>query len=301
MFIREKTIFYQKLIKRENIEKIVYKKYVSTLQNLKEWNEVDKYIRKNIKNEPENVMYKVDYGYNLEIQGKANDSKKYLEKLIEESTKDQNKTEELAAYFIKNNQYELAEKTYLSARKNSGNKSLYALQLGNIYRLQNRSLKMLEEYINMAVENKSNMSALQNVLQDNLTKQEDYEKFEQLLISKIQKEPNENVYNELLIWYYIQQKDFYKAFFQARSMDKRLKLEGAKLMEIGMISLQNKDYKSASAIYEYLVKEYPTNPNYPVYRRCLILSKEELVKNSFPVDKNQIQSLVSDYQRLIEL
>jgi tetratricopeptide (TPR) repeat protein len=158
---------------------------------------------------------------------------------------------------------------------------------------------MLEEYINMAVENKSNMSQLQNALQDNLTKQEEYEKFEQILISKIQKEPNENVYNELLIWYYIQQKDFSKAFFQARSMDKRLKTDGAKLMEIGMISLQNKDFKSASAIYEYLVKEYPTNPNYPVYRRYLILSKEELVKNSFPVDKTQIQSLVSDYQRLI--
>jgi outer membrane protein assembly factor BamD (BamD/ComL family) len=107
------------------------------------------------------------------------------------------------------------------------------------------------------------------------------------------------MYSDLLIWYYIQQKDFSKAFFQARSMDKRMKLEGAKLTEIGMISLQNKDYKSASTVYEYLVKEYPQSPSYPIYRRYLIMSREELVKNTFPINKDQIQSLIVDYQRLI--
>jgi TolA-binding protein len=158
---------------------------------------------------------------------------------------------------------------------------------------------MVEEYINIASENKSNLSGLQNILQDNLTRQEDLEKFEQILIAKIQKEPGQSIYSDLLIWYYTQQKEFTKAFFQARSLDKRLKMEGAKVMEIGLISLQNKDFKSASTIFEYLVKEYPRSSSYPTARRYLILSKEELVKQTYPIDKEQILSLIADYQRLI--
>jgi TolA-binding protein len=158
---------------------------------------------------------------------------------------------------------------------------------------------MVEEYINIASENKSNLSGLQNILQDNLTKQEDLEKFEQILISKIQKEPGQSIYSELLIWYYTQQKEFTKAFFQARSLDKRMKMEGAKVMEIGLISLQNKDFKSASNIFEYLVKEYPKSSSYPTARRYLISYKEELVKQTYPIDKEQILSLIADYQRLI--
>jgi tetratricopeptide (TPR) repeat protein len=70
-------------------------------------------------------------------------------------------------------------------------------------------------------------------------------------------------------------------------------------MEIGLISLQNKEFKSASNIFEYLVKEYPKSSSYPTARRYLILSKEELVKQTYPINKDQILSLITDYQSLI--
>jgi hypothetical protein len=80
--------------------------------------------------------------------------------------------------------------------------------------MKNETVKMVEEYINIAAENKSNLTGLQNILQDNLTKQEDLEKFEQILIARIQREPGQSVYSDLLIWYYIQQKEFTKLFFR---------------------------------------------------------------------------------------
>ncbi len=90
-----------------------------------------------------------------------------------------------------------------------------------------------------------------------------------------------------------------ESFFQARAVDRRQKLEGQKVIEIGQIAIQNKDYKSAAEIFEYLVREYPQSINYPLNRRFLIQSKEELVKNTFPVNQFEIRSLIADYQRLI--
>jgi hypothetical protein len=158
---------------------------------------------------------------------------------------------------------------------------------------------MLDEYLTVAMENKDNLLAVQNALQDDIAAPEDFEKLEKVLIMRIQREPGERVYTDLLIWYYIQQKEFRKAFFQARAIDRRQKLEGQKVIEIGQISLQNKDYKSAAEIFEYLVKEYPQSINYPLNRRFLIQAKEELVKNTFPVNQESIRSLIADYQRLL--
>jgi tetratricopeptide (TPR) repeat protein len=290
---------YQKLIKKEDNEKYVYKNYIQTLQRLKEGSEAEKYVKKLIKNKPDNIAYKAEYIILLENQNKVEEASKTGVKFINETVSDSAKTEQMASYFIDNEKIDWAEKTYQEARNRSGKETAFAIQLANIYRLKNETVKMVEEYINIAAENKSNLSGLQNILQDNLTKQEDLEKFEQILIAKIQKDPGQSVYSDLLIWYYIQQKEFTKAFFQARSLDKRLKLEGAKVMEIGLISLQNKDFKSASNIFEYLVKEYPRSSTYPTARRYLILSKEELVKQTYPINKENIISLIADYQKLI--
>ena len=290
---------YQKLIKKEDNEKYVYKNYIQTLQRLKEGGEAEKYIKKLIKNKPDNIAYKAEYIIFLENQNKVEEASKTGVKFINETVADSARTEQMASYFMENEKIDWAEKTYQEARNRSGKETAFAIQLANIYRLKNETVKMVEEYINIAAENKSNLSGLQNILQDNLTKQEDLEKFEQKLIAKIQKDPGQSVYSDLLIWYYIQQKEFTKAFFQARSLDKRLKLEGAKVMEIGLISLQNKDYKSASNIFEYLVKEYPRSSTYPTARRYLILSKEELVKQTYPINTENIVSLIADYQKLI--
>lgn len=290
---------YQKLIKKEDNEQFVYKDYIQTLQKLKESNEAEKYIKKLIKDKPNNIAYKAEYIILLEEQNKIDEANKNGAKFINEITTDSIKTERMAGYFMENEKIDWAEKVYQEARNRGSKETAFAIQLANIYRLKNETVKMVEEYINIAAENKSNLNGLQNILQDNLTKPEDLEKFEQILIAKIQKDPGQSVYSDLLIWYYIQQKEFTKAFFQARSLDKRLKLEGAKVMEIGLISLQNKDFKSASNIFEYLIKEYPKSITYPTARRYLILSKEELVKQTYPINKDNIISLIADYQQLI--
>lgn len=289
---------YEKIIKKGTESPQVHKNYLITLENLKEWNEAEKYLKRQIKRKPDNPYYRIDYGFLLEKQKKNEESSKYLDKVINENLKNALETEEVAKYFVDNKQYEWAEKTYKAARKKNGDPQAYSFQLAELQRILGNTTGMLEEYINIAA-NSQNIGALQNALQDNLTTPEDYDKLEQLLIEKVQQNPNERTFSDLLIWFYVQQKDFSKAFFQARSIDKRYKLGGEKVMEIGLISMQNKDFKSANSAFEYLVKEYPQSPNYPVSRRYLITAKEELVKNTYPVDLEQIKSLISDYKQLI--
>jgi tetratricopeptide (TPR) repeat protein len=288
---------YQKLAKEPANSRTVYSSYLEVLINLKEWKEAEMFIKKQIKSSPQ-VIYRLDYGWLLEKQGKAEESEKYYQKIIQEEKNDPERVAVIAEYFSGKNNWEQAEKTYLAAR--GSGRSAFALPLADIYGRQGKSDMMIEEYLNLALELKNNnLEEVKNALQENIRKEEDFEKLEKVLISRVQKNPSEITYSELLMWYYLQQKDFNKAFLQARAIDKRQKLEGVKIVEIGLIAMNNKDYKAAATIFEYLTNTYPQSTYYPVARRYLINAKEELVKSVFPVDINQIQSLVQDYRKLI--
>ena len=60
----------------------------------------------------------------------------------------------------------------------------------------------------------------------------------------------------------------------------------------------NKDYKNAIRIFEYVIKEYAETPNYQISRRLVITCREEIVKNTFPVEDVEIRTLINDYNQL---
>ena len=235
----------------------------------------------------------------LDKQNRPGETAKTLGRMHDNLKKNPQPIYLVAQYLLESQQLKWAEEMYLEVRQSSDKKTEYAFQLAQLYKLNGETEKMLDEYVGVAVENPDNMAFVQNAMQDDIEKAGDFEKLEKVLLAKLQKEPGQSVYSDLLIWYYIQQKDFHRAFVQARAVDKRLKMEGSKLMEIGQISLQNKDYKAASETFEYLVREYPQSQNYALSRRFLVNAKEELVKGTFPVDAQAIRSLISDYRMLL--
>ena len=55
-----------------------------------------------------------------------------------------------------------------------------------------------------------------------------------------------------------------------------------------------------AAIFDHLVKEYPKGQMYPVARSMAIFSREEQVKNTYPVKRAEVQKLLGQYQQLVD-
>ncbi|MCK5469919.1 MAG: tetratricopeptide repeat protein, partial [Cyclobacteriaceae bacterium] len=53
-------------------------------------------------------------------------------------------------------------------------------------------------------------------------------------------------------------------------------------------------------IFEYIIEEYPGTPNYQIAKRLVISSREEIIKNTFPVEDSNIRILINDYRELIK-
>jgi tetratricopeptide (TPR) repeat protein len=111
---------------------------------------------------------------------------------------------------------------------------------------------------------------------------------------------SDGTFNVMLIWTYVQVKQFENAFIQAKALDKRFDLYGTELIDLGKICFENKSYQTSINIYTYVVEKYPKSENYAIARQSLIETREEIIKNIYPVQTSQIRVLISDYSDLIK-
>jgi outer membrane protein assembly factor BamD (BamD/ComL family) len=193
----------------------------------------------------------------------------------------------------------LAIQTIEKTRESYKNEYKFAVQLAKLYRIQGKVPQMIEEYLKFGLSTE-NREMAQSILQDELKEEKELEQLEKILYTKVQKNPEEAYYSEVLIWHMIQKKEFYKAFVQARALDRRYRKEGMQVMDLGFMAHQNKDYVNSGKIFEYLIKEYPKNPNYPLWRRMLINAKEEVIKSVYPINTADIRLLINEYTKMLE-
>ena len=292
-------ILFEKLEKDHKNIPLIHENYFQLMLVTGRFDQAEKYIQRAIKRYPSNLYYQIDRGLIYVQRNQKSEARKYFESIISDISDDPFKVRIAAQHFSKNQQLEFALETYRQSRKKLSDPLAYSIQMASIYRLLNQKENMIEEYLNYTNQNPKNIRSIKNILQNILREEEDLELFETMMYDKVQRSPNNMIYNELLIWVNIQRKNFYSAFIQARAIDKRKKLNGVEVMELGRIAMVNKDYKNAVRIFEYVIDTYPGTPNYQIARRLVISSREEIVKNTFPVDETNIRTLISDYQLLI--
>ena len=292
-------LIFQKLAKNKETAKIIHKPYLQTLIKLKEFDEAEKFVKKQIKNSDGNARYLTDYARLLEIANKNEEAQKQYTIAMDKVKSNEEATMDLISDFSQNQQFDLAIQTIEKAREDAKLPNKFAVQLAKLYRIQGKTPQMIEEYLKFGLLT-DYREMMQSILQDELKDEKEIEQLEKILYTNVQKYPDQSYYSEVLIWHLIQKKEFYKAFVQARALDRRYRKEGVQVTDLGFLAHQNKDYVNSGKIFEYLVKEYPRSQNYPLWRRMLINAKEEVIKSVYPINTADIRLLINEYSKMLE-
>ncbi len=290
---------YEDLAKKKKNIPVIHSRYFRLLINNGLIKEADRYVTTALKYFPDNVIYRIDQGIIEDRKGDKEKAKALYAEVINTVVYDPYKLGMVANHFLNNELVDEAILAFKKGREASDDPGSYALELANVYRRLNEKDKMIEEFLTYANQDEGRISYVKNVLQSVLTEESDLQDLSTLLLDKIQKNPDEQLYSELLIWVNMQQKNFYGAFMQARAIDRRNRTEGDWTMEVAGIALENQDYSNALKMYEYVIDKYPRTQNYVLARRLKIKAREELVKNKYPVAEEDILKLVEDYQNFI--
>lgn len=288
-------VFQQLVKKNENIP-FVHTSYFNLLVDMGKYSEAEDYLEKLIRKD-DKLSYRIDLGVLYFRSGNLAKADKYFNSLIKAQGDDIYKLKTIADYLASKNLIDYAVTALKQARTASGNESVYSLELANLYRMAGKRDLMVEEYLNYVTQSPSNISYIKNVMQILITKPEELESLERLLLDRIQKNQNSEVVSDLIIWVNLQQKNFYGAFIQARAYDKRFRKEQSKTLEIAQIALNNQDYENADKCFAYVIKEFAGTENELPARMGLIKARESKVKKSYPVNRDSVRYVIGEYTR----
>lgn len=296
---------FQKLARNRRYIPRIHDTYFKLLLTVEDFDGAEKYLKGIIKNNPSNFIYEVDLGVLYRTLNDDDKANELLDGVIEKVTtkaaqeKKSNEARFLAQVFFERNFREKALDTYIKGRQALGQEDLFALDLASVYRLMNKKQPMISEYLNFSKNQPQNLNYVKNSLQRYLQEPEDLDTLEMTLYDVIQKEAGNSTYNNLLVWTHLQQKNFPAALRQARALDKRLANNGDNIMNVAMISFRNADYKSSKKAFGYIIEEFPESPSRRLASRYVLLSEEEVLKSTYPVDTDAIRNLISRYNTFI--
>lgn len=270
--------------------------YASLLFKVPDYKNAEKYFKKTIKTYPQDPVYTIDYGYWLQVLKRNKEAEGIWTKWIKNNEKNELILKQSAAAFSQRSEISYVIACYELLYKRAPEQ--YRIALADSYYKNGKEDAMVALYLEELIENREVMEDVQSVFSERLSL-ESFEAMEASIIKKAQQHPGKIICNELLVWYYLQQKSFNKAFIQARAVDKKGGYQGYKIFEIGDLAFNNKAYQEAIKIFQYLVDNYRKSPVYGRARQSLVMAKEENVKNTFPVEESAILSLIEDYQSII--
>lgn len=289
---------YGKLLKTE-VTWARLSRYIVSLQKSNKVDDAQKYLRKQQRSdEPNRAYYELLTGQLATQQGDTTQAKTQYTAALQSSKSSTAKLEKIATAFTEAGETRWAIRALEMARDVSKEPTAYSEELMGLYRATGQTEKAIDEIITTSKQSDKKetvLAALQGFIN---TKDEPL--VEKALYAKIQQEPNELAYNELLIWYFVQKQKFSRALLQEKATDKRLKLNGSRVYDLGMLAMNNKEYKTAAESFEYVTSTYPQGQLYPFARRLVINAREEQVKNTYPVDKVEIRKLIGDYERMLQ-
>ena len=269
----------------------------------KEFELAEKTLKTEIKRRRFDAAIKVQLGSVYQASGKEEKAQKLYEKTIAQLKGDtRTQVIALANAFISQREFKYAEQTYLKGKKLSKGNYSYAFELANVYYYSRDYQKMINQYLDVLGESSSYLKTVQNRLQSTVYRQDDGSLNEMLkreLIGRIQKSKNNSIYSELLIWLYLQEKNFPKAFFQTKAIDKRNKEEGARLISLGELAYNNKDYETSISCYQYVLDLGEGKANYLQAKVGYLLSLQANIFVKDQASHEQVTSLLDTYKTFL--
>jgi tetratricopeptide (TPR) repeat protein len=288
---------YDKLKTEDQTSAAVLPDYLTSLLALKRYKEAEKVVKKAIRQRPEDVTNGVVLGTILAAGGDATAADKQYQKVVAQMTAAQ--VPLIAQEFSRRELPTWAERSYLHGRELSKSDTDFAPQLIQLYTQSQQQDKVLSETLRLVQKDERQLPFVRNMLQNALHEEKDFDALEKILLKSVQDHPDTAAYSELLLWLQVQRRDFAGALMQARALDRRSKAQGSRVLELGAIAEQNKDYESAIDAYTYVVKEYHGGPFYNLARQRLLQAREAQVKNTYPVDLTKVRALVAEYESLL--
>ena len=253
----EKAIlYYEKIAQDESDLLKIYDYYKTALINNNQFKEAEKLCKVIMKNNPMKLFYQVHLGSLYGAWDKKEKQEQQFKKTISSISPETSYVEVVALglAFEKIGDLKRALSVYeIGADLNSTNPYAYHSKIALLYNKMGDTEKMIKTYIDQLNYNEGFLISVQNGLSNSIDfeiQHKEKEILRRALLKQVQLNPKKTIYVQLLAWFYMSLNDYENAFVQIKSLDKKLKMDGKKILDLGNTAFNNEDYDVAIKCYE---------------------------------------------------
>lgn len=290
------VVFYEKLVQKNPRRTDYAEGLVACYQQLERYADAEAHLLEKIKNENAYPTLYIELGYNYTLQDRVTEADKYYDLALSKIDKNPNLGYAIGFRFQKYALLDRAIQAYSRAMELSPRLN-YNFQLARIYGEKGDIEQMYQSYLNLIQSgqvSKGNVLRNINDFINSDPSNENNVKLKKILLQNAQRHPDV-LWNELLSWLFVQQKQYRNAFTQEKALYKRTdQVSLQRLESLGNLVLENNDIETARSIFEYII-EYGHNPVVQLNASLHLIDITLLEENRNTYDKVQKQ-----FEKLIE-
>lgn len=287
---------YAKLYKTDN--EYYFTPYMTTLLSLKKFAEAESTARAMARKHPKEYRYVITLASVYNQQGEREKGDQLFDDLIKNMPADPNEIANLANQIYTGGNIDYAIKAFQQGRKLLHSDNLFSYELLTLYRNKRDKVNLTELYLDMFVTQPQMLNNAENVLGTLLDGAADYEMLRTAILRRVQKYPQSQVFVNLLIWQFLQQKDFDQALNQALALSRRNNDDGSNIFELCNTLIFNQAYDAAIRGYEYLISK-GKDQQYYIPSKIALIDTKNLRITSGKYTEADLLSLEKDYLDLL--
>jgi tetratricopeptide (TPR) repeat protein len=290
-------ISYEELLKSAPYNSQYFFKTIECYQQLQQYAVAEKNLSDRLAIYNQGTIL-VEMGYNFQLQKNDAKAKSYYNQALDKIKKNPSEVYGIATIFEKKVLLDYALKAYQTA-KSLEPKFNFNYQMALLYGQLGNSEMMITTFLDEAFTNTQNTLQIQNQLSRYINDEGDDKSFEEnlrkALIIRAQK--NQDVFwNRFLSWFYVQQKEFGKAFIQQKAIYKRNPESLSDIVNLGQMAIEENNPESATEILGFVLENTKNNDLLIQANSYLINMKiEKEQEKDFVAIESEIDALLKLY------
>lgn len=292
------VVFYEKLVQKNPRRTDYTEALINCYQQLERYDDAKIILQKKIDEGNDFPILLIELGHNHTLQDEHDKADDFYEKALKKIDENPNYGYSTAFRFQKYSLLDYALKAYSRAMELNP-KLDYNYQLARIYGEQGDIEKMYTSFLNLLINGKTSKSNVLRSIDDFISTDPDNENniiLKRTLLRHAQQNPDV-LWNELLSWLFVQQKQYTSAFRQEKAIFKRM--EGGtiqRLEALGNLALDDNENETAQSIFEYVV-DHAVDKVTKLNAQLSLIDIQLINTDTkqLPIIQNKYESLVDSY------
>ncbi len=289
-------ISYEELLKNQPSNSNYFLKSIECLQQTKQLDKAEKSILDRIEKYKQGNLL-VELGYNYRLKKDETKAKKYFDLAIDKIKKNASDVYGISNCFERKIILDYALLAYQTASL-TDSKMNFNYQMALLHGQMGNSDLMIETFLSESFTNPNMLLSIQNQLSRFIA--EDTQELFKPQLKKallLRSQQSQDVFwNQNLSWYFVQQKEFGKAFIQEKSIYKRNPESFYNIVNLAQMSVEENDTETANDIYGFILEntldqELKIRANYYIQK----LKIEKSNEIDFPVIQLELENLIKQF------